>query len=56
MGGSRSANKILKEQSERLKKSETFTIQTKIVDLVYEAKEALEKSDLSSFGKILHPL
>lgn len=54
VGGSRSANNILKEQSERLKGDVTFKIQKEMVDLVYEGKKALEKSDLTSFGKILH--
>ena len=53
IGGSRSANEILKEQSERMSQETYFSIQSKMVSLVYDMKDILETSNLDDFGLIL---
>jgi len=54
VGGSRSANKILKEQSVMLEKTTIFNVQSLMVDLVYESKKALETSNIDYFGELLN--
>ena len=50
----RSADSVLKHQSEEIRQEKKFEIQKNMVKLVYEAVDALYRDDLDSFGRILH--
>ncbi|WP_312038044.1 GHMP family kinase ATP-binding protein [Pelotomaculum terephthalicicum] len=50
----RDARSILAEQKEETRKEDKFKILSKMVDLVYEARDSLLMGDLNSFGLCLH--
>ena len=54
IGGKRSANEILKEQSEEIKKTEKLEAMKKMVDLVWVLKKEFESNSTEDFGAILH--
>src|SRR5690606_39263806 len=53
-GDQRSASAILSEQNKKTTEEDTFKALKEMVGLVYELKDALYKSRLSDFGKLLH--
>ena len=50
----RRADLILKDQKEEIKLEKKFKTQNSMVELVWEAADALYSDDVDSFGKILH--
>lgn len=54
IGGDRSANEILQDQSKQLIQSKKIQIMKKMVSLVDILKYEFEGSDISTFGEILH--
>jgi len=54
IGNQRSASAILAEQKKNTSDEEKFNALSRMVDLVYELKEALIKGDLDAFGEMLH--
>ncbi len=54
IGGHRSANKILAEQSNQFNLNTKIEIMKKMVSLVDDLKDELESNDISNFGEILH--
>lgn len=54
-GITRSADKILKEQRKKISKSQdVFKATADMVEIAYKMRDALEKKDLESFGKLMH--
>ena len=54
IGGDRSANKILADQQDQLRKKEKIKSMKRMVELVYDLKSELENNNLMNFGEILH--
>ncbi|PIZ52016.1 GHMP kinase [Candidatus Woesearchaeota archaeon CG_4_10_14_0_2_um_filter_33_13] len=54
LGNQREASSILSEQNENMKEDEKVEILKKMVELVWDAKDALCNNNLTEFGKILH--
>lgn len=54
IGNQRSASAILAEQKKNTSDEAKFNALSRMVDLVYELKEALISGDLTSFGEMLH--
>jgi len=50
----RNANEILSVQQREISKDDKFQAQKKMVELVWELRDALYNEDLTSFGQILH--
>ena len=54
IGGDRSANEILKQQSEELKSKDKSKEMAKMVSLVWDLRDELESQSIINFGPILH--
>ena len=54
IGNQRSASGILAEQKKNTAQKENFVALGKMVDLVYDLKDALTQGNLNDFGSILH--
>ncbi len=54
IGGERSANKILAEQSNQFRLNNNTEVMKKMVSLVGDLKQEFESNDTSNFGDILH--
>lgn len=54
IGGDRSANKILADQQDQLRKKDKIQSMKRMVELVYDLKNELENNNLRNFGEILH--
>ena len=54
VGGRRSANEILKEQQEVIKRTIEFNIQKQMVQQAFQLKLALENNNIDDFGRFLH--
>jgi len=54
IGNQRSASAILAEQKKNTSDQDKFNALSRMVDLVYELKQALIEGDLNAFGEMLH--
>ena len=54
LGGTHSASKILKEQSQNVKALDKAAVQNKMCDLTRELKAELQKNNVDAMGELLH--
>lgn len=54
VGNQRKASDILREQTDNLKSVDKASIMKKMVELVWDCREALHAGDLNGFGDLLH--
>ena len=53
-GETRSASKILKDQSKEMSNVDKRLVVKKMVDMAYDLKDVLQNNDIDDFGRILH--
>lgn len=54
IGGTHSANEILRVQQDTIKEKEKFKVQERMVQLAFSLRDTLQNNNIDDFGRILH--